>query len=278
MKSKCRQCSVPVLPLASVVLLITIVMLSYSAHLLKDIKAQLVKSNKYHSQMINFLSMLPKKICHVNGVRFYVPNYPRDLIQSYLVDTKQFYELDQLKRVEKYIKKGDVILDVGANMGNHSLYWANEGKAKKIYAFEPLPEAFDILKTNVEINNLQGKVIPLNIGLSSKKTNGRAFVLVDDNIGGTSISQDPEGNLKLERLDDIIFDEQHIDLVKIDVEGHELYVLQGARNTLLKYKPVIYIEIWNENVVKVHDYLTKMGYILQENIAHENYLYVFKRD
>lgn len=222
--------------------------------------------------------MLPQKICHVNGMRFYVPNYPRDLIQSYLVDKNKFFEFDQLTCVDKYIKKGDVILDIGANIGNHSLYWASKGKAKKIYAFEPLPEIFDILKTNIEINNLQRKVIPFNIGLSNKKTSGRASVFGDNNIGGASICQDSGGNLKLERLDDIIFDEEHIDLVKIDVEGHELYVLQGARNTLLKYKPVIYIEIWKENVAKVHDYLAKIGYVLQEDIGGNNYLYVFKKD
>lgn len=89
------------------------------------------------------------------------------------------------------------------------------------------------------------------------------------------IKQDSNGNLMLDRLDNITFEDNTIDFIKIDVEGHELEVLQGARETLLKYRPVVFVEISSENKTKVHEYLTKLGYRLEKRFRNSNYLYIF---
>ncbi len=233
------------------------------------------KNDSYHRRLLNFLSLPPEKIVNIGHAKFYVPNYPTDLIQSIIVDNGTFYEIDVLKKLQPYIKKNAVILDIGANIGNHSVYWAVKSDAKRIYSFEPVKDFFKILKKNVEINNLNQKIKIFNIGLSNQKINGSISFYDRRNIGGTPVKQNPNGNLLLDKLDNIKIKENAVDFVKIDVEGHELEVLQGARETLIKYKPIIFIESFPDKKPKVHEYLTNLGYRQEKSFEGSNYLYVF---
>ena len=202
-------------------------------------------------------------------------NYPTDFIQSRIVDNGKFYEYDILKQLKPYLKKNAVILDIGANIGNHSIYWAVRANAKRIYSFEPVKETFRILKKNVELNNLNDKIKIFNLGLSDKKINGSISFYDHNNIGGTHIKQNTDGNLLLDELDNIKIEEDTVDFVKIDVEGHELQVLKGARETLIKYKPAIFVETFSDKQPQVHEYLTNLGYRLEKSFEGNNYLYLF---
>ncbi len=226
-------------------------------------------------RILNTLSILPDKIVNIGHAKFYVPNYPIDCIQSMIVDTKNFFEHDILQKLQPYMKGNLVILDIGANIGNHSVYWAIKANAKKIYSFEPIKDTFEILQKNVEFNKLSDKIKIFNIGLSNQKTNGSISFFESTNIGATSVKQNPRGSLSLDKLDNIKIEEDAVDFVKIDTEGHELQVLQGARKTLLKYKPTIFIEIDPKNKSQVHEYLTKLGYRLEKSFECYNYLYLF---
>lgn len=231
--------------------------------------------NYKNQKILNSLAILPDKIINIGYAKFYVPNYPIDHVQSEIVDNNNFYEIDLLEKLQPYIKKNAVILDIGANIGNHSVYWAVRSDAKKIYSFEPVEDFFKILKRNVEINQVNNKVKIFNVGLSDQKINGSISHYDPTNIGGTAIKQDLNGNLALDKLDNIKIEEDTIDFVKIDVEGHEFQVLQGAEKTLKKYKPTIFIEIFPENKQKVHKFLTDLGYRLEKSFIGANYLYVF---
>lgn len=121
--------------------------------------------------MKNLAAMPSDKIVDIGGVKLYLPDYSQDLIQSEIVDRGTFYESDQLQIMSSYIKKDAVILDIGANIGNHSVYWATHNRAKKVYAFEPVRRTFEILQKNIQINRLETKIQPFNIGLSDKKIN-----------------------------------------------------------------------------------------------------------
>ena len=219
--------------------------------------------------------LTPDKIVDIECAKFYVPNYPVDYVQSCIVNGKTFYENSILKKLQSYIKENAVILDIGANIGNHSVYWAVKANAKRIYSFEPVQDTFKILKKNIEINELTDKVKIFNIGLSNEKINGSISHYDPSNIGGTSIKQDLNGNLVLDKLDNIEIEEGAIDFVKIDVEGHELEVFQGARETLTKYRPTIFVETFWDKRPKVHEYLTSLGYRLEKSFVGENYLYIF---
>lgn len=214
-------------------------------------------------------------IVDIGCAKFYVPNYPVDYVQSCIVNGKTFYENGILKKLQSYINENAVILDIGANIGNHSVYWAVKANARQIYSFEPVQDTFKILKKNIEINELTDKVKIFNIGLSNEKINGSINHFDPRNIGGTSIKQDFNGNLILDKLDNIEIEEDSVDFVKIDVEGHELEVFQGAKETLTKYKPTIFVETFWDKRPKVHEYLTSLGYRLEKSFSGENYLYIF---
>ena len=235
-----------------------------------DILMFTCKKNNFNS--CRLLSMLSSKIVNIGHAKFYVPNYPIDFIQSEIVNAGAFYEIGILQKLRPYIRENAVILDIGANIGNHSIYWAVKSDAKKIYSFEPVKETFKILKKNVEINELRNKIKIFNIGLSDQKIGGSISFFDSSNIGGTNIKQDPNGSLLLDKLDNIKIEEDTVDFVKIDVEGHELQVLQGGRETLLKYKPAIFVET-DDN--RVHKYLTDLGYRLEKSFEGCNYLYLF---
>ena len=230
-----------------------------------------------NDRILKTLAILPNKIINIGPAKFYVPNYPIDLIQSEIVDDGTFYEIDVLEKLQPYIKKNAVILDIGANIGNHSVYWAVKSNTKRVYSFEPVQDTFKILKKNVEINDLNNKIKIFNIGLSNRKINGSVSFYDRRNIGGTPVKQNPNGNLSLDKLDNIKIKENAVDFVKIDVEGHELEVLQGARETLIKYKPTVFIEAFPDSRPKVHEYLTNLGYRLEKSFVN-NYLYVFNQN
>ncbi len=217
-------------------------------------------------------------ISRIGNIKFYVPNYPIDSIQKTIVESGKFFEQDELELIKKYLPADDaVIFDVGANIGNHSIYWAIYCNAKKVYSFEPIDTTFNILKKNIELNNLSNVIIPYNIGLSDKKCNGLVTNYIDSNIGGTKIEQtNNTSGIKLERLDDINIEEEKIDFIKIDVEGHEYYALKGMENTLKKYKPTIFIEIFSENFNKVKALLKEYKYEEIEALNDDNYIFQYK--
>lgn len=219
---------------------------------------------------------MPDDICRINNIKFYVPNYPLDTIQKCIVDKSEFYENDILKELEKYIPTNAVIIDIGTNIGNHSIYWATQLNPKQIYAFEPIDTTFKILEKNIALNNLEETIKPYNIGLSDEKSTAIISEYSNDNIGGTSITKctDKKGlSIKVDTLDNIKIPETKIDFIKIDVEGHEILVLKGAEETLKKHKPLIFIEIFPDNFTTVNDLLTNYGYKIKKTYQDNNYLF-----
>lgn len=80
---------------------------------------------------------MPDNICCVRNAKFYVLNYSLDLIQKTLVDDIKFYEEKELYEIKKYLpEKGSVIIDIDANIGNHSVFFVQYCNFEKIYAFE----------------------------------------------------------------------------------------------------------------------------------------------
>jgi FkbM family methyltransferase len=129
--------------------------------------------------------------------------------------------------------RDDVFIDVGANTGFMSLMLTS-GKA---FAFEPTPETYDILKHNAELNNK--RIYPIPWAVSDGE---HSYVLVrnEENPGRNEIML-ASGKDFTVALDQCKI-EGRIRLVKIDVEGHELAVLDGMKNIIKEHKPMIIIE------------------------------------
>jgi len=142
-----------------------------------------------------------------------------------------YYEKVMLNFIKDLGIKGTYI-DAGANIGNHSLYFAKECKVK-VVAFEPDPDNYKLLYENIKEHNVEA----FNIGLGSRQSR-MGIEKHYDNMGmNRLITGDEVDVLKLDT-----FELDNVGLIKIDVEGMEVDVLRGAKKTIEKYKPALFIE------------------------------------
>ncbi|MEA2013004.1 MAG: FkbM family methyltransferase [Verrucomicrobiota bacterium] len=147
-----------------------------------------------------------------------------------------------------FIKAGDTIIDVGANIGTTVIPSAlATGKTGVVLAFEAHPETFEFLRGNIKLNNLKN-VTAFNFALGEKE--GDATISDIDDDDQNHVMRDKNGKLvKLAPLDNFTKKLEIINLLKIDVEGYELFVLQGAEETLKKTK-IVNIEISEKHFAK----------------------------
>jgi FkbM family methyltransferase len=130
-------------------------------------------------------------------------------------------------------------LDLGANIGNHSLFFSDH--FKHVHAFEPHERTFKVLSLN---SQLVSNITCHQVGLSDAA--GRAHFLVNPaNIGASRIV--PAGTtgaseIRLTTLDAAVPGIAEIKLIKVDVEGHDYAALVGAKETILAHKPVVLFE------------------------------------
>jgi len=149
---------------------------------------------------------------------------------------------------EDLIKSGDVVLDVGANIGYYTVIFSKlVGEFGKVFAFEPTKHFREVLKQNVESNKLKNIEI-IDVGLSNKTQK------LSIDIGPSSATlHSPDGydhivgneDISLITLDEFIRSRklEKIDFIKIDIDGHEPLLFKGAWETLDKYSPVIIFEV-----------------------------------
>ncbi|KAF2333103.1 FkbM family methyltransferase [Flavobacterium daemonense] len=162
-----------------------------------------------------------------------------------------------------YLSSEDHFLDVGANVGHYSLIAASKTGANVI-AIEPVPQTFKRLQQNIKLNNLQDKVILHNIGLSD--SDGVLFFTEGLNTTNRVSSSQSGIEVGVKSLDNL-FCNNELNLIKIDVEGYEWFVLKGGIKTLNKKETnVIIIELndssenFNIDESKVIDMLTNAGF------------------
>jgi FkbM family methyltransferase len=168
--------------------------------------------------------------------------------------------------VGEYYVPGTEILDIGANIGYNALMFSDYGP---VYAFEPI--FHKIVKLNIENNKLKHVIHSVPIALSDKSEVVSMYMANSvkntglRNYGGTSIYTDEgtdystETKVDCRRLDDI-YKGGRVSIIKIDVEGHELQVLEGARDTIKRDLPTILIEIHEYDESKVPSLLKELGY------------------
>lgn len=200
------------------------------------------------------------------NVKFYLPFWKTDLIQREILFNDRYFDDFDLYYVTKVFMGGinlenGVVLDIGANIGNHSIYFAKECYAKKVISFEPVLETFNILKKNIEINGLDDVIYPYNWGIGEKKSRAVVNEYNLTNIGATRLTEKSEGDIEIFSIDDIDF-QDNIVLIKIDVEGDEEKVIKGALKTIKRNSPMIMLEAWDINgtIYNIINMLALLGY------------------
>ncbi|MCH5259480.1 MAG: FkbM family methyltransferase [Lachnospiraceae bacterium] len=208
-----------------------------------------------------------------DGIKFYLPYCQYfDTIQMEIARDDDFYDgknLEYLK--EKIIKPGMVILDIGANIGNHTVFFAKKCMAAHVYSIEPQKNVYEILEKNISLNSLDDVCTIYNIALGESLGKADIAFYNRTNCGGTRLTMSDDGDIVMSTLDGMNLPD--IDFVKIDVEGFEYNVLKGGEKLLRSMSPILYVEINDENYQKVSALLNSYGYTMTEKVNQGDYLF-----
>jgi FkbM family methyltransferase len=183
-----------------------------------------------------------------------------DHIARTIEQTNAFYEAEMLADLRSRLFFPACAVDVGAHVGNHTLYLSLMLGVPTI-AFEPNPVAHALLEANVNENGVRSICRLRHVAIGSEVGRVAVQAAAETNTGMARVCSDVAGEVPLVRLDDELGAEPRVDVIKIDVEGWELKVLQGSQVTIARHRPLLYIEIMEPEFQKVHTYLGASGYL-----------------
>jgi FkbM family methyltransferase len=200
----------------------------------------------------------------------------RDWIQQqiYFFD---YYDERGIRFIQSHLKPGDTFVDVGANIGAYALVAAKlVGNDGQVIAFEPVTQVRNRLIENGSLNQLYQLKVE-SLALFDKNTELALHISSKENFGMSSMHAHDEDSGSTEivqtaRLDDYVEDQfiNKIDLIKMDIEGAELFALNGMKSTLMRLKPLVLIEICTE-VLEGTDLRTDEIYAFFEDLDYSPY-------
>jgi FkbM family methyltransferase len=180
--------------------------------------------------------------------KFFLPPKLRNAGSTGFFVIREDYE-PELNYLESVLSPGKVFVDGGANFGIYTVLASQlVGDSGRVLSFEPAAESFPILKHNVELNKMSNVKL-FNLAISDKEENTR-FYHIDNAPNSYSLGSDVNSETNFEEvqtttLDKVLSDEgiERVDLIKLDVEGAEELVLQGARSLFSRMRPTLILEI-----------------------------------
>ena len=239
-----------------------------------------------------------KQTVKINEIKYIIKN-ENDLIQKSLVNNIQWNN-NILFIIGQLIKKFNLkhFLNIGCHIGTVALPISKY--IEKVTAIEAYPLTFEHLEEHIKINNLKNiEVFNLAIGDENKKiyfldneniriknNTGGMHVITDDDISNKRLSSNIHSKKysnEMKKLDDLNI--SNFDILLADVEGKEYELLKGGKNKIIKYKPIIIVEIWNNNKRNLEsmqttndeiiNYVINLGYKLIKQIG-DNYIFLPK--
>lgn len=210
------------------------------------------------------------------------------------------YEKEETDMIHKLVKNGDTILDIGANVGWHSLNLALAHRDCRIHAFEPIPTTYEHLVRNAQLNTVSN-IITHNYGFSDN--NGEFdFYFYPEGSGNASLAnlsgRDSVTTIscKLSTIDSFMQEAKlQVDFIKCDVEGAELLVFKGGLETIRRDKPIVFSEIlrkWSAGfdydpneiftlffdlgyrAYTINSCMLEPFYRMDDNTVHTNFLFI----
>jgi len=221
-----------------------------------------------------------------------------------------FWDHDNYSIFQKYRRPNTNFIDAGGYIGTQSILMdeimKSENEKNKIYTFEPLHH--EVLEMNIIDNNLQEAVTLFKVGLGSKKCKinvwnkdagfivgqpGQSLVVINETVQDItqfiSKAENENGDIQIETLDS--YNLVNIGFIKLDCEGMELDILNGAKNTIINNNfPPLFIEIWKqegwrENIEYYKNYkdlirtfLIDLGYFYEERLNYYDHIFLNKED
>jgi FkbM family methyltransferase len=211
-----------------------------------------------------------------------------DIARTILVSRKNAWEPEVWSTLESGLSQGAVFLDVGAHIGYDSLKAAKRvGPAGRVVAFEPNPATASQLRENIATSVIDN-VIVQEIACADAETTLTFFDSTGGNSGSSSLAAQNAGpanrqfTVKARPIDAVVKELglHRVDVLKADVEGAELLVLKGSRETLLRFKPLVLLEVvprqlanLGTSVEEVETFLASLGYDQIRQVDYKNRAY-----
>ena len=190
---------------------------------------------------------------------------------QYILKGRYWHKCDE-NVFRRFLKTGDVVIDIGANVGFVTLELALiVGSKGKVVAIEPSKRTFAQLLRTLQLNEAVS-VVPINLACSSFKGEGDLYSIGPSS--GLKTMRKPNNSavnskepILVDTLDDILgrLELGRADFIKIDVEGHEAEVLKGAIHTLSAFRPIVYFEVsttYGQQAYEAWALLNSLGYSL----------------
>jgi FkbM family methyltransferase len=180
------------------------------------------------------------------------------------------YEPERLRAFARAVPLGASVYDIGANVGVYSLLAsARTGPGGKVYAFEPAQRNLQYLHRHIELNHAHNCMI-LETAVSNKDGTCR-FSAAPWDFSMGHLAQGGELLVPSVTLDTCVYGERAMpppDVLKIDVEGAELEVLEGATRAITEFHPTIFLEVHGTQLhANCRDFLAAKGYRVEEAYA-----------
>ena len=207
------------------------------------------------------------QIYHNKFGSYYVPlHHHRPAVEA--IKRGEVWEAKTLKYIQEIYEEGTSVVHAGAYFGDMLPFFSKLVGKQQVFAFEPVRANFLCAKKNCRLNKLH------NVALFQRALSNQIEMLKiatkveDEFLGGGStlhpvMNQNDRcitENVLTITLDQILKSSNRISLIHLDVEGHEVKVLQGAKRTLARHKPVLILEIWESKAEELDCYLNEIGY------------------
>lgn len=216
------------------------------------------------------VAKLKRDFAVVDGHRMFLD--PQDALRLSIFGVHEPFQTELVKR---FVKMGDTVLDIGANIGYYTLLFARlVGEHGRIYAFEPNPDNFALLAKNVEANGYKNVVL---IPKAVSDANGWVKLFLTRDCGSHSLGAvaDSHGQIDVEtvRLDDLFPDQSfQVDFIKIDIEGAEGLAISGMTELvkrsdrvkmIMEFRPCL-LKLCGYDAEKVAALLSAQGFSIAD--------------
>lgn len=192
------------------------------------LKAFIIIFREIYFKLIQKISAKESLITDVYNYKMHIPLIHDGIGRAlYVIGSR---ELDHKWMIEQEVRPNNVILDLGVNIGYYALMEAMQMQGKgKIYAIEPDPRNIEFLKKNIALNKIEN-LIEFEIGAISNKNGEAKFTLSNKtNLNSFALDEENSESITVPLFDfgDYLKNRDRIDLVRMDIEGHEIEVFQS---------------------------------------------------
>jgi FkbM family methyltransferase len=183
------------------------------------------------------------------------------------------YDPNEFAFLDKVLEPGMTFIDAGANEGLYALFAARRaGHSGRVLAFEPSAREFSRLKANIARNGLENVTL-FPLALADREGEAGLLIANAEHAGQNTLGafahegagEERREKVPVRSLDNVLASERvgRVDVVKIDVEGAEVRLLEGAKETLRQYRPLLLIEINSDSLAKQGHSRTEITALLE---------------